>query len=252
MSTKIYDAYKYHGSLHDIVNVFSGMVERYISDGYLKTKILRNYSPFTEINYKYGELTIKYLKDIDSIWCLSEFTENSREGKEFRDDITMFVNVFHHKSGTYVIFYNTPEELIDDKLFTDFHYQDQCDMSNYNEDVEKWESMSPERQKELDDDWDNRRVIWDEVFGTFWSSNKAGLSYDMSLFGDMETKRQIFHIFHNSLNNPILLRKIKIRRLRYLTKHKKNIDEIVSNGGSVHEVSEYCIKKGIKMSELYE
>lgn len=258
MSTKIYNAYKYNGNISDLAGIFIDIKEKYISDGYFKEKLLRYYHPYDRIDLKISDTyTIKYLKDIDSIWDFVTFLDDGDDdsyGKQLKNDITMsvvtlFDKIDNENSDIYCIFNNIPTELIDNKLFVDYHYQNSTDMSNYNETVEPWALMSEDRQVELDTEWEKRELVWNRIFKNSWSPSDIGLSYDVTPLSEFSTKRKLFKIFKEELNNPILIRRIKIKRLRTAT-HIKNTNKITENGGGITEVTDYCIKNNIKLRDI--
>jgi hypothetical protein len=79
------------------------------------------------------------------------------------------VVVYPHKDGNlYVHFFNlsndTMKKYIDNNYhFEDFHYQNSTDMSNFDNNKENINTMNPERKKELEDEWEHRRKVWDEL-----------------------------------------------------------------------------------------
>lgn len=250
MSTKIYDAYKYHGKIEELPEVLHKIMIEFANGGEFKRILMGYNNPYEIINLKRGEKETKYLKDISNIWDFQDFLE-TKEGKAFKEDFDLVATVHFDKGNIYCMFFNVPYRLIEsNELFTDYHYQDSSDMSNYDEREEPWRLMTEERIIELEKEWDNRRDTWDRIFDYSWSPKTAGFTYGMSPFEDMQQKRVAFKIFKDELNNPVLLRKIKIKRLRYVMKHKVHIDKIEADGGGVTDISKYCRENGIKLSDI--
>lgn len=212
MSTKIYDSYKYNDRLDNLVNHLMDIGENFIETE-LKKKLLRYYRPFLKINYEYNNKIIKYLKDIPDQFTLSDFFENNRIGKTIHDDFILTIQVFFDKNDIYCTFYNVPINLIDDTLFTDFHYQNSTDMSNYDETNEPWNKMIKERQDELEKDWENRRIVWDRIYDRSWTPKRAGLSYEIDIFNDLDTTRMAFNKFKEILNDKSVIRKFKLKNI---------------------------------------
>lgn len=251
MSTKIYDAYKYHGNIENLPKIFSDIVKEFINGGEFKKNILRLYHPYDVINFKHMNRTIKFIKDIDDMWAFGDYI-NNKDFNPFIDEFNMSATVHFDRGEIYCMFFNVPYKLVkNSNLFTDFHYQDSTDMSNFDESKEPWSEMSYERKTELENDWDNRRNTWDRIFKHTRSPKLAGLSYDMSPFDDrLENRRNAYHIFKKTFNDPILLRKLKIRRLNYVMNHKKHVDKIIADGGNIHEIRDYVLENKLKMRDL--
>ena len=148
MSTKIYYAYKFDGKPNEIVN---------------ELRELRN-------------VMIKKTK--------KEFPYLEGKDKELLVDFEIDAVVYFHKDNVYVQFFGAYGAMSRvgktlNKRFSDFHYQDQVDQSNYDWDKEKWEDMTEERQNGLDDEWSKRKEVWEEIFIDYLAPAKVGLSYEI-------------------------------------------------------------------------
>jgi len=248
MSTKIYDAYKYHGKLEDLTKYLIKIKNDFIENDF-KKQLITYYSPFDLIQIeKNSKIETIYLKDINR-WQLADYY-NSKHGAYFKEDFTLSVVTFFDNDNIYCKFNNVNFKLIEKyNVFADYHYQNQTDMSNYNEDDEPWKEMATERQVELEDGWNIRKKTWDKIFSNTWNTYDVGVSYDLSPFSN-SMKLEAFNILNNTLNDKKLIRKVKIRHLNYIMKHKKQIDEITTNGGSIHDITNYCIKHKLSLRDI--
>jgi len=60
-------------------------------------------------------------------------------------------------------------------IVEDYHYQNNADISNYDDKKENWDKMSKERKAELEEDWNHRYEDWEKAFD-FGILNLHGLS----------------------------------------------------------------------------
>ena len=156
MSTKIYDAYKYEGSLYTLLNELKG-----IRNIYQEEKI-NELSKFETLEIDTEDGKKVFLKDLGNEILgemhLGDYLEQRMKiGYREPMNIQASVVIYPHKENLYVHFFGISNKIIESvKGLTDYHYQNQCDMSNYDWDKEKWEDMTEERQKKLEDDWDER------------------------------------------------------------------------------------------------
>jgi hypothetical protein len=166
MSTKIYDAYKYNGSLYDLLNQL-----KEIRKEYQKEKIDRlSIMGIIEIEVEHGKKV--FLKDLHKeilgdLFFGDYLEKRMKIGYNEPQNISASVIIYPYKNGEiYLHFFGLNQKHIK-KIngLSDYHYQNQSDMSNYDWQKEKWEDMSEERKKELEKDWDERRDIWDELLG---------------------------------------------------------------------------------------
>jgi len=179
MSTKIYNAYKFLGKTNEIIPMLKDIKKLYLEDItniFIKVANIK----YTKKEYNFlEEDTI--LKDLKS-YELSDILEDIMK-KGYNDplNIQSSAMVYFHNGDIYIQFFGLKDrhfKKYEDKLI-DYHYQNQVDQSNYDWDKEKWEEMTPERQKELEDDWDNRRKVWDEIITDFTFAQN-GLSFNFN------------------------------------------------------------------------
>lgn len=190
MSTKIYNAYKYNGNLSSLIsflkeirskyheekiNMFSGLGHIKITEKYVPE--LKKILPELEKN----EITLKELSDeLMGDMVFSSFLEKQMKlGYNTPVNIQASAVVFAHNNDIYVKFFGIKNDYYkNNNKLIDFHYQNSTDISNYDWDKEKWEEMSEERQKELEDDWNNREKIWDEIITDYGTFGESGLTFD--------------------------------------------------------------------------
>lgn len=174
MSTKIFNAYKFNGSMDDL------MVH------------LRNYRK-KWVDFQVNRLLGIYKhrdKGVDH-WSLLTSSIREHSSKPFPSwsdlfDIRGSVAVYFHDGRIYVqtflkniVFENvTIPEFIDDR-FIDFHYQNQCD---------PWydcSDLSEEEKVVAAADWENRKKVWDDIFSDGLNSPvEAGLTYEFTSYFD--------------------------------------------------------------------
>lgn len=158
MSTKIYCAYRYDGSIEQLLGEMELIREDYYKKSYEFVK-----KCFVE-SWK-GEPD----KRVNAIMEFTRVISN-----EIKTDNNSPMNleasamVYFHKGKIYVQFfigrYGEPENL--SKNFIDFHYQNQTDMP----------------EEVTDEDWEKRKLTWNEIFGDSGIPARAGLIYQ--IFGE--------------------------------------------------------------------
>jgi len=172
MSTKIYDAYKVTGTIHELMRLLGALRELHIDQS------IENFKKFSGV---FKETEFKGIIEKDE--TLESLSENFAGEFILEDIIRKFIDkglntplnisasavVYFDKKDIYVKFFgmsrleNGPIKNAD--FLEDYHYQNSSDQSNYDWDVEKWEKMTPKRQKELTKDWEERRETWDRIIG---------------------------------------------------------------------------------------
>jgi len=107
--------------------------------------------------------------------------------KNMRDHEDILINfhvvIYPHPNGNiYGYFFDDIREykklLLVDKICEDYHYQNQTDMSNYDEDKESWKSMTKKRQNELENNWEERNDIWEYLIG-YGTFSENGFLYEI-------------------------------------------------------------------------
>jgi hypothetical protein len=179
MSTKIYNAYKYNDTLCSLINNLKKIRILYQNDKIDYISKLEDLEVVTENDEK---VLLKDLPDnILGEMHLKNFLENIiKRGYNEPLNIQASAVVYALKSDLYVQFFGIKSDYIKHiSNLEDFHYQNNTDMSNYDWDTEKWEDMSEERQQELENDWTNRKNIWDEIFNNNNDTpGESGLCFD--------------------------------------------------------------------------
>jgi len=179
MSTKIYNAYKFLGKTSEIIPMLKDIKKIYLDD--VKNTMVK----FSEVKFykeNYSFLTDdSMLKDLPSYHLSYILEDIMKKGYNEPLNIQASSMVYFHKDDIYIQFFGLKINHFDKykDILIDFHYQNQSDQSNYDWDKEKWNDMSPERQKELEDDWDHRKEVWDEIITDFTFSEN-GLSFNFN------------------------------------------------------------------------
>lgn len=177
MSTKVYDAYKYDGDLKSLIDTLKTLRKQYQED---KIETLSKFENL-EIEVEDGKkVLLKNLQEeiLGEMFFGMYLEKAMRKGYNLPSNIQASAVVYSYEDDLYVKFFGIKSEYIDDLSgFTDYHYQNQSDISNYDWDAENWEDMTEERQKELEDDWDIRCKVWDDIIGNETFS-EAGLLFD--------------------------------------------------------------------------
>jgi len=183
MSTKIYDAYKYNGSLYDLLNQLKDVRKEYQEE---KINIISLFGKL-EIEVENGKKVM--LKDLHEevlgdLFFGDYLEKRMKIGYNEPQNISASVVLYPYKNGEiYLHFFGLNQKYIKKiKGISDYHYQNQTDMSNYDWDKEKWEDMSEERKNELEKDWDERRDIWDELLG-YDIPSESGFTFDFHPVG---------------------------------------------------------------------
>lgn len=192
MSTKIFNAFKFSSNLDELISILKEIKELYNQiclDKIISLFKSYNYEfekeryPFLESGITVGELK----NDGMSNFILSDIFEHEYKINEHHPlNINASVVVYSFENKIYVQFFGLYERELKylikkyEKLFEDYHYQDSTDMSNYDWDKEKIENMSPEKVKELEEDWKERKRIWDNILPYYSAPSECGLSFDVS------------------------------------------------------------------------
>jgi len=166
MSTKIYNAFKFNGTPEQLMVIFKDIKKEYTEQckkdlsGYKLDKI-----EFSKKRYPFLEKNM-YLKDMDfPDFTLSDIIERETViGERNPLNIDASAVVYFYDGKIFVQFFSLPDSIINKhSLFEDYHYQNQTDMSNYDEDKEPMNLMTEERIQELNMDWTKRRDTWEVI-----------------------------------------------------------------------------------------
>lgn len=192
MSTKIYNAYQFLGTSEELMVILKELKKDYYE--YLKT-FLKNlhYSNhvFEKKRYPFLEqdLTFKELKQKDFADYLLEdiIHKEIKIGDWHPLNIDSSAVVYFFENKIFIQFFGLPKEFrsfIDkNNKFKDYHYQNSTDMSNYNWDDEDWNTMTEERQTELESEWNERRKIWNEIMPDYSVPSECGLTFEFTPMG---------------------------------------------------------------------
>lgn len=172
MSTKIYDAHKFLGKTSEIIPMLKDIKKIYLND---VKEMLIKYANISFSKKEYNFLDGDYLlKELPSYY-LSNILESIMK------KVQSSSMIYFHKDDIYIQFFGLKSKYYEKykNILIDFHYQNQVDQSNYDWDKEKWDEMTSERQKELEDDWDHRKEVWDEII-TDDTFSENGLSFNFN------------------------------------------------------------------------
>jgi len=190
MSTKIYNAFKFNGSGEELISIFQEIKKEYIQ--LTKNMLMKcNFSSADWILKKSrypslpSDLTWKELKEISySEYLLEDIIRKEEKiGEHHPFNISASSIVYFCENNIYVQLFGLPRDYQKQVLnkysqFTDYHYQNSTDQSNYDYDMEPWESMTIERQEELENEWSERRRVWDIIMPGYSAPSEIGLTFD--------------------------------------------------------------------------
>jgi hypothetical protein len=165
LSTKIYNAYRFDGSLDDLMKHLQEFREKWLKmwEDALFEKMKELPSPDQRMEF----------------WSKVE-KDTRKEFNRWGDlDIKANCVIYPHKGNLYVQFFvdlepfriSKPLFVDEDVRFVDYHYQDQTDPWYDNEGLEGEELEKAER------DWEERKIVWNQIFDENWTPSSTGLSY---------------------------------------------------------------------------
>jgi hypothetical protein len=183
MSTKIYNAYKFNGDHKDIIYLCKNLSKLFVDDCIQKINqkesfIIRSVRDKRTRKQRKRKYPLYHIELIDFL------NDIIKEGYRHPLNFEASIVVYLHEKNIYMQFFGC-EKLIKKDNFKykdsleDFHYQNQVDMSNYDEDKEPWNEMSEKRQLELEEDWEKRKEIWNEILGGSAYPVQNGLVYEL-------------------------------------------------------------------------
>ncbi len=144
MSTGIYNAYKYEGGdIYSLLEELQGLRSRHIQ---LTIEMLQDMPAFKKVQGKDRSSDEKY-----QLFQMMEMStrEDMKSGVNSPFNLTASAVVFLHKDSLYVQFFGLDRRIkLDEKKFSDFHYQNSTDDTP--------EGMSYAEFKE-------RGKLWDEI-----------------------------------------------------------------------------------------
>ncbi len=184
MSTKIYNAYLFNGGYDEILPLVKKL--RNVSTEKLKNEVSKKIIMNSQILVKHfpwiGEdkkiSSLEWL-DVSRVLCDIFKSDSLIDFYDFNAPSCVIYLVDGKIAFQFFQLYKEVENLIQsDPRFTDYHYQNSTDQSNYNWRKEKWEEMSEDRKNELVRDWDDREIFWDKVFDSVSTPLDSGLTYN--------------------------------------------------------------------------
>jgi hypothetical protein len=179
MSTKIFNAYKYNGTLSQLMKDLFAIREKYLGD--FEPQIISTFKHIRNEMYKDLEkqdssLSIQELREgklpsdpdqhkklREASDAASKFVVDSLTNGTWDQDITASITVYIYKNQTYLQFFGF--KCIENYLpitknrLEDWHYQNQTD--------------KPKGVK----NWAQRRNMWDRVFRDYETPRMAGLDF---------------------------------------------------------------------------
>lgn len=183
MSTKIYNAYKFNGKTPQLINILKDIRIKYQieqMDRLIKFKdytFKKEYFKFLDNDCTMIDLVNHNLGDL----LLSDILEREMQiCHNTPINISSSAVVYFYENDIYIQFFGLDEKYLQDykNVLIDFHYQNQTDMSNYNWYNEEWQNMSDERKKELEEDWNNRKNVWDNIMTNNDTFSESGLLFN--------------------------------------------------------------------------
>ena len=189
MSTKIYNAFKFEGTGEELISILKEIKKEYIS--LTKAMLMNcNYSSWILKKSRYpflpSDLTWEQLKETDfSEYLLEDIIRKEEKiGEHHPFNISASAVVYFCENNLYVQLFGLPRDYQKEVLnkytqLKDYHYQNNTDQSNYDWDKEDWNTMTIERQEELEKEWRERERIWDKIMPNWGDSpSESGLSFD--------------------------------------------------------------------------
>jgi hypothetical protein len=190
MSTKVYNAFLFNGSLDELMSILYEIKADYYKR--LEDKLPNLHFDNWKLEQKRysflpSDLTWKELKELQCPeYILESIFEKEAKINDYHPlNIEASVVIYFFENKIYAHFFGLDrdfEKEIFSKYtqFQDYHYQNNSDQSNYDWDDEPWEDMTEERQKELEDDWDERERVWDAILSDSAIPSDRGLCYDFN------------------------------------------------------------------------
>jgi hypothetical protein len=163
MSTKIYDAYLYKGTVHALMRFLSEMRQEKIDRFIKETAEL-----IAPNDFDFGGFMAGLRKDLSSGERVMEIAKGIYTSNPACSAVVYPTRV-GHKNAVLVQFFGIEDRSLDKlprRLFRDFHYQDQTD--------------TPIGPRE----WARRKATWARIFKHSSTPAQVGLSYDLIGPGD--------------------------------------------------------------------
>lgn len=182
MSTKIYDAYEFNGSMEELLQFCKELKLKWI-EFFLKERIEKTFG----LDGKNTKITIEQYNEV--IGFVEEETKKKYNMTGDVFDFKASVLIYPFENRLFVQFFldimflrEEVEVLLkQDGRFTDYHYQNQSD---------PWfdyEKFSEEEVKQHEKDWNERKRVWDRIFEEFVEYDEenpvAILANGMNSFG---------------------------------------------------------------------
>ena len=164
MSTKIYEAWKVNDlSMDELMQFFHT-----IRNDYFKSCV---------------EFVRKVKGDDDFGTVADELRTSMNSSERGCYNFGASIMVYFNKGEMYIQFFgmdftDSPalKELVDNHL-TDYHYQNQSD-AYYDFEFDEGKITEAERdEKEVE--YEQRKIVWDEIYGNRWRPNECGLVFEL-------------------------------------------------------------------------
>ncbi len=162
MSTKIYEGHLWLGSPQELMEFLFSIREQYITDA---TKYLLNWDHDKIIEY-----ANRYYEDRKPFYLPIFLRDEIRRGENTPFNFDASIMVYFGKNKTSIIPFGLHMFPETEKLFKG---HSQVKFYGYWDNVDPDESCSEE-------EWNERKVFYDEIFDRFFSFSTAGLSYELS------------------------------------------------------------------------
>lgn len=185
MSTKIYNAYWYKGTLDEFVNDANKIEEDYenVVEKFVQLIIptyIKKYPEYAKAdgNPDKGKLYSLISKQLDKqhptyddIFCFNaSIVLYPIEGKLLLQIFGLDVAPFGRQ-----LIIPTLNSLIESEKMVDYHYQNQSDPWY------DYEELKGEERKAAEKDYEERERLWDIIFSKHWSASKAGFVKDLKM-----------------------------------------------------------------------
>ena len=195
MSTKIHNAYKYHGSIQELFN---------------DLKIIRKEIRHSTNQFALVVAQVDFTDDDGEFKRDKFYDELERQTKLkhplYSDHLALgqaSVVVYPHNNGLYFQMFGTDvscdrelkserfDKLVKSGKIREYHYQNQTDAYFECNNVE----YTDVEYAALEEDWERRRIVWNDIFVEDSKPVKAGLTFELS-----DDYYKIFHFVDENFN----------------------------------------------------
>lgn len=186
MSTKIYDAYEFKGTLPQLTKLLISMRAA------VHAAVIRDAKKNDTFNAKTLDEPIKMLdlqRALDRAMGSHQFFEVDKEHKWLVPNMSSSAVVYPVGKRLFVQFFGLPRDVkVKDKRFVDYHYQNQTDPWYDDEQYRATKAGKPKSKawmKKQAANYRERKKMWDRIFPGYEAPAQVGLSHEFICSADM-------------------------------------------------------------------